>query len=129
MVAASAICAAVLIAVLAGCGGGGSTEGGSKGAGKDGKKTGYDLVGVFHRIVGDVGFTLTFKDDGSFEGNAWGDHREKRSGTFRLFMEGVGPRVEMTFRDGGRETWSAIVAEDRVEAVVNPEGDQYTRKL
>jgi len=127
-VAAWVIFVLILLGAIAGCGGKGDDSGGPEVDGSDKETVSRDISGTFHRIEGDVAYVLTFNRDGTFKGNAWEDHRLSRSGIYQVIERERGPEVELTFDGGGKETWSAIVAEDRVQAVVNPEGEQYTRK-
>ncbi len=131
------LCIAVIylaLALAAGCGGGGGkadSKGGDAGGAvtPDGGKNSEtrDITGAFSRTESGVGQAIIFRKDGTFEGNAWGDHAELKRGTYRLVDKDLGMEVVLTFSGGGEEAWSVIIGEGRIAAVVSPEGDQFTR--
>lgn len=96
---------------------------GAVGAGED-----MSLAGTFIRDEGGNTYRVVVKEDGTFSGNGFGDHSQEKSGTFTIIDLDFGKGVIFTFSDGSQESWSIIIGEDEMRAIVNADGDQYTKR-
>lgn len=84
------------------------------------------IVGVFVQGVepeNATGLTITIKDDGTFEGNAWGGDKQGE-----YVAESDPNRVTFKFNDGTEETWSVMIGDGKIAAIGSPGGDQYTKQ-
>lgn len=66
---------------------------------------------------------ITLSEDCSFEGNAWD---VQKSGTYE-YVTTPSDKVVFTFADGTEEEWSVIIGMGEPHAIVNSEGEQYSR--
>lgn len=95
-------------------------------AGNTGK--GMSLAGTFTRDVAGKSYRIVVKEDGTFSGDGFGDHSQEKSGTYAIIDLDFGKGVIFTFSDGSQESWSIIIGEDEMRAIVSAEGDQYTKR-
>ena len=49
-------------------------------------------------------------------------------GNYNVIVDEEGNAIEMTFDDGEVETWTIVITEGRVTALVNDEGTKYTQQ-
>ena len=89
---------------------------------------GMSLAGTFTRDMAGNNYRVVVKEDGTFSGNGFGDHSQEKSGTYTIIDLDFGKGVVFTFSDGSREDWTIIIGEDEMRAIVNADGDQYTKR-
>lgn len=115
MVTACIALVAAGLMILAGCGG-------------DGEAVSVDqpveegIAGTFESYDG---LKITFEDDGAFTTDAWGVDGE---GTYVISETDEVNTVELTFEDGARETLSVAITDGEVAAVLDQDGNQFTKK-
>lgn len=80
------------------------------------------IIGTFETSDG---LKITFDADGTFTTDAWGVDGE---GTYVTAQSGAGNEVELTFKDGAKETLSVAISDGEVAAVMDSDGNQFTKK-
>ena len=87
------------------------------------------IVGVFYECVsGDASAgarSIVFEAGGNFGGDVWGTARK---GTYKVKESEDGNSVTLEFDEGASETWGIMIADGKVVAVTNPDGEQYTKR-
>ena len=108
--------------VIAGCGDSGGTDGEEVVVVDTDEPLEEGIVGTFESFEGLV---ITFKGDGTFETDAWGEDGE---GTYEIVEGEIGNDVVLTFSDGAEETLSIAISMGEVAAVLDAEGNQFTKE-
>lgn len=79
--------------------------------------------GILGEFEADDGSSVSIYKDGTF---VWmgPEAGQDMEGSYEVNEK----KLTLTFGDGSTQTWSIAISNGKVAAVINPDGDQYTKK-